>query len=85
MESLGFVIKGAQLPPSSVETFRVDKWGLMMGADVINMWAHIWVAYISFAPHLLPQAAHYTKLAYKICVAENVTFKELYGEQYGLT
>jgi hypothetical protein len=76
LESLGFVIKGAQLSLSPVETFRVEKWGIMMD-DVINMWVHLWNAYSAFAPHLLPPAADYGKLAYKICVGEDVTFKDL--------
>jgi hypothetical protein len=80
LESLGFIIKGAQLPLSSVETFRVEKWGIMM-EDVISMWVHLWNAYSAFAPHLLPQAADCGKLAYKICVGEDVTFKESYDKQ----
>jgi len=63
LESLGFIIKGAQLPLSPVETFRVEKWGIMVD-DVISMWVHLWNA-----------------LAYKICLGEDVTFKESYDKQ----
>ena len=82
LESLGFIIKGAQLPLSPVDTFRVEKWGIMMD-DVISMWVHLWNAYSAFAPHLLPQAADCGKLAYNICVGEDVTFKESYDKQDG--
>ena len=80
LESLGFIIKGAQLPLSPVETFRVEKWGIMVD-DVISMWVHLWNAYSAFAPHLLPRAAGCGKLAYNICVGEDVTFEESYGKQ----
>lgn len=85
LESLGFIIKGAQLPLSSVESFRVEKWGIMMD-DVISMWVHLWNAYSAFPPHLLPpnlllQVADCGKLAYKICIGEDVTFKESYDKQ----
>jgi hypothetical protein len=80
LESLGFIIKGAQLPFSPAETFHVEKWGIMMD-DVISIWVHIWNAYSAFAPHLLPQAADCGKLAYSICVGEDVTFKESYDKQ----
>jgi hypothetical protein len=80
LESLGFIIKGAQLPLSPIETFRVEKWGIMMD-DVISMWVHLWNAYSAFAPHLLGQAADCGKLAYKICVGEDVTFEESYDKE----
>jgi hypothetical protein len=80
LESLGFIIKGAQLPFSPVDTFRVEKWGIMMD-DVISMWIHLCNAYSAFAPRILPQAADCAKLAYKICVGEDVTFEESYDKQ----
>ena len=77
--SLGFIIKGAQLPVSPTETFRVERWGIM-GNEVMNMWTHLWNAYAAFAPHLLSQAAGCGKLAYKINMGEDVTFEEVLGK-----
>ncbi|TVY48488.1 Histone-lysine N-methyltransferase, partial [Lachnellula occidentalis] len=79
LESLGFVIKGAQLPISPTETFRVEKLGTMAGG-VVSLWVHLWNAYSARAPHLLSQVDECTRLAYKICVGEDVTFKESYDK-----
>ncbi|TVY84556.1 hypothetical protein LSUE1_G000747 [Lachnellula suecica] len=80
VESLGFVIRGAHLPVLPAETFRVERWGVMMD-DVIGMWVHLWNAYSEMAPHLLPQVAECGKTAYKICIGEDVTFKESYEQK----
>lgn len=77
LESLGFVIKGAQLPSSPDEILRIEKWGIMTD-DVVRLWVHLWNVYSARAPHLLQKAAEYGRLAYKICVGEDVTFEESY-------
>lgn len=74
LKSLGFVIKGAKFSNTKGD-FRVEKWGLMVD-EVIAMFIHLCNVYITFAPHLVPQAAACAKLAYKIWVGEDVTFKE---------
>jgi hypothetical protein len=80
LESLGFIIKGAQLPLLPAESFRVEKWGIMTD-EVISLWIHLWNVYSVYARHLLPQAAECGRLAYKIFVGEDVTFKESYDKQ----
>ncbi|TVY56830.1 hypothetical protein LCER1_G002327, partial [Lachnellula cervina] len=80
LESLGFVIKGAQLPVSPTQDFRVERLGIMSGG-VVSLWAHLWNAYSARAPHLLSRVDECTRLAYKICVGEDVTFQESYDKE----
>jgi hypothetical protein len=84
LESLGFVIKGLRMPISPGETFQVEKWGIM-GDDVPLIWACLWNACATLAPHLTPQLLECGKLAYKICVGEDVTFEECYEKDGVLT
>ena len=49
--------------------------------DVVSMWIHLCNAYSTYAPPLFPQAADCAKLAYTICVGENLTFKGSYDKQ----
>jgi hypothetical protein len=77
LESLGFVIKGGHLPASS--SFVVEQWGLMMDG-VIEAWIHLGNAYAVFAPNWMKRAEDYARVAYRVCVGEDVTFEEGYGE-----
>lgn len=79
LEALGFVIKGSQLPFSFTDPFRVEKWGLVMD-DVVGLFVLISNAFAAMAPSLLPQVDTYAKTAYRICIGEDVTFKETYGK-----
>ena len=76
LESLGFVIKGAHIPSSSSMPFEVERWGVMMDG-VIQAWIHLCNAYAALAPHMLQKAEECAKVAYRICIGEDVTFGEL--------
>ena len=52
IESLGFFIKGAQLPLSADEEFRAEKWGIITD-DVVSMFGLLWNAYAAFRPSLV--------------------------------
>ena len=79
LESLGFVIKGAHIPTSSTMPFELGQWGVMTDG-VVEAWIHLCNAYLSFAPHLYHKAVACAKVAYRICIGEDVTFEESYGE-----
>jgi hypothetical protein len=78
---LGFVIKGAHLPALSGKPFEVEKWGIMMDG-VVDAWIHLCNAYTALAPHLFPQAEDCAKLAYKICIGEDETFRQARDAKY---
>jgi len=80
LESLGFVIKGAHIPTSSSIPFEVEQWGVMMDG-VVEAWIRLCNAYVTFAPHMLQKAEECAKVAYRICIGEDVTFDESYGEK----
>ncbi len=80
LESLGFVIKGAQIPVSSITPFEVVQWGLMV-ENVIETWIHLWTAYAVVAPHLCQGAEESARISYRICVGEDVTFEESCGQK----
>lgn len=48
LESLGFVITGAELPASK-SSFVVEQWGEIIH-DVVQAWICLWNAYLTFAP-----------------------------------
>ena len=79
LESLGFVIKGANVPTSSRLPFDVEQWGVMTDG-VIEAWIHLCNAYVTLAPHMAQKAQDCAKIAYRACVGEDVTFRETYGE-----
>ena len=83
LESLGFIIKGAYIPTSSSIPFEIEQWGVMMDG-VIEAWIHLCNAYATFAPHMFQKAEECAKVAYRICVGEDVTFDEL-STQYSST
>jgi hypothetical protein len=82
LESLGFVIKGVHPPTSPDETIQIEKWGLVVD-DVPLMLVCLWNSYKTLAPHLTPQLFECAKMAYKICVGEDVNFEECY-EKHGV-
>jgi hypothetical protein len=75
LESLGFVIKGAHIPTSSSIPFEIEQWGMMRGG-VVEAWIHLCNAYATFAPHMFQKAEECAKVAYRICVGEDVTFDD---------
>jgi hypothetical protein len=79
LESLGFIIKGAHIPTSYSTPFEVEQWGVATDG-LIEAWIHLCNAYAAFAPHMLPKAEECAKVAYRICIREDVTFDESYGD-----
>lgn len=71
LECLGFVIKGAHPSDSSGIPFEVVQWGVTMDY-VIEAWIHT-----TLAPHLCQKAEECARLAYKMCIGEDVTFEDL--------
>ena len=49
----------------------------MIMDGVIEPWIHLCNAYATFAPHMLQKAEGCGKVAYRICVGEDVTFDEM--------
>ncbi|KAF3391247.1 hypothetical protein F1880_007849 [Penicillium rolfsii] len=78
LESLGFVIKGGDIPPISGAPLVVEKWGLMSDA-VVGCWMILCHAFQEFAPTLASQAEGYARVSYKICVGEDETFNQTYS------
>jgi len=78
LECLGFVIKGAHPFDSYSIPFEVVQWGIMVDS-VIETWLHLWTAYARVAPHLCQKAEECAKVAYRICIGEDVTFEESCG------
>jgi len=78
LKALGFMIAHPS-SSQSVPDFEIKQWGFM--ADTLaEVWAHLWIAYARLAPHLCAKAEAMAKACYKICVGEDVTFDEKYGE-----
>lgn len=78
LESLGFVIKGGNLPRVSNAPLVVKKWGLM-NDGVVGCWMILCFAYRELAPTLASQAERYARVSYKICVGEDETFDKTYS------
>lgn len=78
LESLGFVIKGGDIPHISDAPLVVQKWGLMTDA-VVGCWMILCYAFQKLAPTLASQAAGYARISYKICVGEDETFDQTYS------
>jgi hypothetical protein len=79
LECSGFVVKGAKIPASPSVPFEVEQWGMMTGG-VMEAWIHLGNLYAEFAPQMFQKAEQCAKVAYRICVGEDVTFDESYGE-----
>lgn len=82
LEALGFVITGAVLPFALSIPFEVVQWGVMMDG-VVSALLFLRDAYAVFAPPLAAKVEDYARIAYKICVGEDVTFKETSSENLG--
>ncbi|KAJ5364437.1 uncharacterized protein N7496_010150 [Penicillium cataractarum] len=78
LESLGFVIKGGDIPHISDAPLVVQKWGLMTDA-VVACWMILCNAFRELAPTLASQAEGYARVSYKICVGEDETFDRTYS------
>ncbi|TEY48900.1 hypothetical protein BOTCAL_0290g00120 [Botryotinia calthae] len=78
LESIGFVIKNASLPAMPGKNLEIAKWGLML-PGVIEAWIYLCSVYSALAPQYLQQAREYVKLAYKICIGEDHTFKQIHN------
>ena len=77
LEAFGFVLKGSQLQAPSDAAFRIERWGIM-DDDVARMLVELGNTYFAYAPHLVLQSVHFSRLAYRICVGEDETFEESY-------
>lgn len=78
LESLGFVIKGGNIPHVSDAPLVVQKWGLMTDG-VVGCWMILCRAYQELAPTPASQAEGYARLSYRICVGEDDTFDQTYS------
>lgn len=79
LQALGFIIKGGTLEPGSPNPpLEVSEWGLMTD-NVVEAWAHLWIAYAAVAPHLCQRAEEFAKTSYRIVVGEDFTFDKTYG------
>ncbi|KAJ6019702.1 hypothetical protein N7522_001769 [Penicillium canescens] len=78
LESLGFIIKGGNIPHGSDTPLVVQKWGLMTDG-VVGCWMILSCAYRELAPTLASQAEEYARVSYRICVGEDETFDETYN------
>ncbi|KAJ5692599.1 TPR domain protein [Penicillium macrosclerotiorum] len=78
LESLGYVILGGRLPLVPGTPIIVKEWGLLYD-NLVRCWMVLSYAYNAVAPDLELQARKYAKLTYKICVGEDETFEETYG------
>ncbi|KAJ8069889.1 hypothetical protein OCU04_000300 [Sclerotinia nivalis] len=77
LSSIGFVIKNANLPALPGKPFEVEKLGMTM-PGVIEAWVYLCDAYSALAPQHFQQARDCAKLAYRICIGEDDTFKQMY-------
>ena len=78
LESQGFVIK-REIATSISSPFVVEHWGLV-NDHLVEAWVHLWAAYAHVAPSLCEKVEECAKIAYKLCVGEDVTFDEGYGK-----
>jgi SET domain-containing protein len=80
LECLGFVIKGANPFQSPGTPFGVVQWGVMIDT-VLEVWMHLWTTYSILAPQLCQKAEECMRVAYKICLGEDVTFEEFFASK----
>lgn len=78
LESLGFVIKGGNIPRASDAPLVVQRWGLMTD-EVVGCWMILCYAYLELVPILASQAEGYARFSYRICVGEDETFDQTYS------
>ena len=80
LRALGFIIVEKENTGSTPESdLEVQQWGLM-DDFCIEIWVHLWVAYAHSAPQLCSKAEGMARTCYKICLGEDETFGETYGE-----
>lgn len=78
LESLGFVIKGGDIPRVEDAPLVVQRWGLMTDG-VVGCWMILCCAYHELVPILASQAEGYARVSYRICVGEDETFDSTYS------
>lgn len=78
LESLGFVIKGGDIPNNPDTPLVVQQWGLMNDA-VVGCWMILCNAFRELAPTLASQAEEYARVSYRICLGEDETFDQTYS------
>ena len=78
---LGYVIERQEGSPPAAETsFEIAQWGLMVEC-VIEAWVHLWTGYsVLGAVQVGRKAEEFARRAYMICVGEEETFDDMYGE-----
>lgn len=81
LSSLGYVIDGGRLPRTMGAPMVIKQWGLMEDR-LIHCWILLARAYHLVSPDIEYQAKEYAKVSYKICVGEDETFEETYGEHF---
>lgn len=79
LEWLGYVVEGGHLPHTTGTSLLVKKWELMMDG-LVGCWMCLSSAYREVAPDLVVQAEDYARITYRICVGEDETFDETYGQ-----
>ena len=79
LESQGFVIKREDTATLNCSPFEISHWGLASDY-LVEAWVHLWAAYAHVAPGLCDKVEKCAKMAYKLCVGEDVTFDERYGK-----
>ncbi|KAK2765676.1 hypothetical protein FQN54_008532 [Arachnomyces sp. PD_36] len=80
LESLGYIIKGGNLPHTSGMPLLVEKWGLITDS-LVGCWMGLSNAYREVAPGLADQAEKYARITYRVCVGEDETFDETYSSE----
>lgn len=75
LESLSYVVTGAQLPYVPGTQLRVEKWGILQGRT-IRCWMMLAKAYRKIAPQIVSQAVAYARLSYKMWLGEDETFDQ---------
>ncbi|KAL4808512.1 hypothetical protein BDV18DRAFT_158598 [Aspergillus unguis] len=87
LESLSYVIQGGLPASPPFAPLTVEKWGLMNN-DSISCWMFLAKAYRAVGRgailgHLADAAEAYAKLTYRICLGEDETFDDTYGQSSG--
>ncbi|OGM44076.1 hypothetical protein ABOM_007297 [Aspergillus bombycis] len=77
LESLGYVIQGAQAPWSPDAPLVIEQWGFMVD-QLIEIWLVLAEAFHTVSPELEAKAEWYARITYKICVGEDETFEDTY-------
>lgn len=80
LKALGFIIKNGAFSSSKRSVFRVEKWGVMVD-DVVKAFVCLWNVYWALQQvQNLDVVADCGRLAYKICVGEDETYTQSYGD-----